>query len=59
MSAYLLEPLDPTIWEGYNRIDSVQNGVLLNSLLHDYWDSWLVSINPVSPNLILPFLITL
>ena len=33
--------------QGYNRIDSVQNGILLNNTLHAYWDCWAMSINPV------------
>lgn len=28
-------------------IDSVQNGILLMSTLHRYWDGWAMSINPV------------
>jgi hypothetical protein len=28
-------------------IDSVQNGILLASTLHRYWDSWWMSLNPV------------
>ena len=44
-----LAPQNRTVNEGPGRIDSVQNGVLLNSLLHRLWDSWLLSINPVLP----------
>ena len=29
-------------------IDSVQNGILLMSTLHRYWDGWAMSINPVA-----------
>jgi hypothetical protein len=30
-------------------IDSVHNGILLDSTLHAFWDSWVMSIDPVSP----------
>ena len=43
-----LEPQNPVINEGPNRIDSVQNGLLLYADLHIFWDAWLLSINPVS-----------
>ena len=33
--------------QGPSRIDSVQNGLLLNATFHVYWDSWCMSINPV------------
>ena len=33
--------------QGPSRIDSVQNGLLLTATLHVYWDSWMMSINPV------------
>jgi hypothetical protein len=45
---FLQPPDDPEIWEGYYRIDSVQNGLLLNNYMHGLWDRWMLSINPVS-----------
>jgi HNH endonuclease len=35
-------------YQGPMRMDSVQNGLLLSSALHAYWDAWCMSINPVS-----------
>ena len=29
-------------------IDSVQNGILLQATLHRWWDTWALTINPVS-----------
>ena len=38
---------DTSLNQGGNGINSVQNGILLNSTFHDYWDHWAISINPV------------
>jgi HNH endonuclease len=43
-----LTPQNPVVNDGPGRIDSVQNGLLLNALFHRLWDSWLL-INPVLP----------
>jgi hypothetical protein len=41
--------LAPTNYDdGPGRIDSVQNGLLLTSTLHSFWDTWVMSINPVA-----------
>ena len=47
--AHLAPVAVPNLWEGYCRIDSAQNGILLGVQCHYMWDTWRVSINPVDP----------
>ena len=39
--------------QGQNGLDSVQNGILLSTALHPFWDCHAFSIHPVYPFIVL------